>query len=29
MWTTLFLITLASSVGFSVAAVLLQRQGLA
>ncbi len=29
MWTTLFLITLMSSVGFGVAAVLVQRYGLA
>jgi hypothetical protein len=29
MWTTLFLITVALSIGFGVAAVLVQRGGLA
>jgi len=29
MWTTLFLITVSVSIGFGVAAVLLQHRGLA
>jgi hypothetical protein len=28
MWTTLFLVTLAVAIGFGVAAVLVERQGL-